>query len=277
MFNSPLRHHPAIAFGIFVLFVAVGLAEALVYRRRGRAYDWRGARLSLTVSFVQRIIGAGTLLALAPLYAWLWSHRLMTLPFSGVAGLVIAFVAVEFAYYWMHRASHRIGWMWATHSVHHSAEELNFFAAIRLGATGFITFEWVPFAALILLLGIPPITVTGLFALDLLYQFFLHSDVLPRIDTHQWLLNTPSDHRVHHAVNGPYIDRNFGGMLIVFDRLFGTYAAERDDERPRYGLAGESRAGNAVSVLFGGWATLYNRLRDASGIGNRLRVVFGPP
>ncbi len=262
---------------MLALFAAVAIAEIIAYLRAGKAYDWRGARLSLAVALIQRIATAVSLLALVPLYGWLWDHRLITMPVTGIAGVLVALIAVEFAYYWMHRASHRIGWMWATHSVHHSAEQLNFLAAIRLGATGFLSFEWLPFAALIGVFGFTPVTVGGLLALDLVYQFFLHSDLLPRIDTHQWLFNMPSDHRVHHAVNAPYLDQNFGGMLIVFDRIFRTYTAERDDELPRYGLAGEVRAANPFAVLMGGWVTLANRLRDAGSIGNRLRVVFGPP
>jgi sterol desaturase/sphingolipid hydroxylase (fatty acid hydroxylase superfamily) len=277
MFTSLFRHHSAIALAVLALFLAVVTAEVFAYQRAGRSYDWRGARLSLAVAFIQRVATAASLLALVPLYGWLWDHRLMTLPVSSVTGFLVAFVAVEFAYYWMHRASHQIGWMWATHSVHHSAEQLNFLAAIRLGATGFLSFEWLPFAALIVLFGISPVTVGGLLALDLVFQFFLHSDLLPRIDAHQWIFNTPSDHRVHHAVNAPYLNRNFGGMLIVFDRLFGTYTAESNEEKPRYGLAGEGRAENPFAVLMGGWLTLYKRLRDADSIGNRLRVVFGPP
>jgi sterol desaturase/sphingolipid hydroxylase (fatty acid hydroxylase superfamily) len=278
MLSASLRHHnPLAGPALLVVFLAVAAVEVIAYRRQGRAYDWREARLSLGVAMIQRVATALSLLALVPLDRWLYAHRLVTFPLSGVAGFVAALMIVEFAYYWMHRASHRIGWMWATHSVHHSAEQLNFLAAIRLGATGFVSFEWLPFAAVVGVLGVSPVTVSGLLALDLAYQFFLHSDLLPRIDTWQWLFNTPSDHRVHHAVNATYIDRNFGGMLIVFDRLFGTYAAERADERPRYGVAGERPRTNALAVLGAGWATLFERFRAARGVVPRLRVMLGPP
>jgi sterol desaturase/sphingolipid hydroxylase (fatty acid hydroxylase superfamily) len=278
MLSASLRHHnPLAGLALLGVFLAVAAAEIIAYRRQGRAYNWREARLSLGVATLQRIATGLSLLALVPLYTWLFAHRLVTFPLTGVAGFIAALLIVEFAYYWMHRASHRISWMWATHSVHHSAEQLNFLAAVRLGATGFISFEWLPFAVVIGVLGISPVTVSGLLALDLAYQFFLHSDLLPRMDTRQWLFNTPSDHRVHHAVNAAYIDRNFGGMLIVFDRLFGTYVAEHGEERPRYGVAGEHPRRNAFAVLAAGWVTLFERVRAVHGVVPRLRVVFGPP
>jgi sterol desaturase/sphingolipid hydroxylase (fatty acid hydroxylase superfamily) len=275
--HPSLHRHP-VAGVLLVLLVAIAVGiETLAYRRRGRAYDWAGARASVIVAVLDRGAKAATFVALEPLFGWLAGHRLCTLPLSGGAGVATAFVGVEFVYYWMHRAAHRIGWMWATHSVHHSTEQLNYFAALRLGATGLFSFEWLPFALVTWFLGTPPATIAALLALDLGYQFFLHSDLIPRIDTHQWLLNTPSDHRVHHAINAPYVDRNFGGMLIVFDRLFGTYAAERADEPPRYGLLGERRGRDPLTILFGGWRRLFVRIRAATTLGDRLRAAFGPP
>ena len=124
--------------------------------------------------------------------------------------------------------------------------------------------------------GIAPSTIAELFALDLAYQFFLHTDIVPRLDARQWIFNTPSDHRVHHAINAAYIDRNFGGMLIVFDRLFGTYVAERIDDPPRYGLVGERRGGNPLHVLIAGWRHLVARFQEAAPR-DRWSVIFGPP
>jgi sterol desaturase/sphingolipid hydroxylase (fatty acid hydroxylase superfamily) len=271
-----LHHHHVAAVAVVALALLVIGAEILAYRHRSKEYAWNEVGTSIAVAVIQRFAAGLSLLALTPISTWLWQHRLWTLPVSGVAGFAIAVVMVEFAYYWMHRASHRVNWLWATHSVHHSAEQLNFFAAIRLGATGIVSLEWLAFAAIVVLTGISPSTITGLFALDLVYQFFLHSDIVPRLDARQWLFNTPSDHRVHHAINAAYIDRNFGGMLIVFDRFFGTYAPERVDDPPRYGLRGERRGGNPLRVLLGGWLQLAAKFRAASPR-DRWSVVFGPP
>ena len=275
--NAGLRSHPLAALALAGAFAACIAVEAIAYRRRGRAYDWSEALTSVAVAVAQRGIGALSFASLVPLTNFAFGRRLWTFPSHGLAGAVAAFVIVEFAYYWMHRGAHRIAWMWATHSVHHSAEQLNFAAAIRLGATGIVSFEWVPYAFVIVVLGIAPSTVAGLLALDLLYQFFLHTDVLPALDARQWIFNTPSDHRVHHALNDRYLDKNFGGMLIVFDRMFGTYAAERADDPPVYGILGERRGRNPARVLFGGWIRLSTRLRASRSFGEGVRTALGPP
>jgi sterol desaturase/sphingolipid hydroxylase (fatty acid hydroxylase superfamily) len=200
---------------------------------------------------------------LIPLFAFVWEHRIANVTVSLAVQLPFAFLLVEFAYYWMHRMSHTIAWMWATHSVHHSAEQLNLPAAIRLGATGLISLEWLPFVPLVYF-GIAPAVVTGLLAFNLLYQFFLHSELIPKLGALEWVFNTPSHHRVHHARNERYLDRNFGGVLIVYDRLFGTVAIEREDEPPVYGLRGERRGLNPFVILFAGWAGAFRRPRPVA-------------
>ena len=126
-------------------------------------------------------------------------------------------------------------WFWATHAVHHSPNEFNLGIAYRFGWTGRLAGNAVFFVPMIWL-GFPPKAVFAALALNLLYQFWLHTEWVPKLGWLEYVLNTPSHHRVHHASNADYIDRNYGGVLIVFDRLFGTFAAERDDLPCRYGL-----------------------------------------
>ncbi len=271
-----LAHHPhAAAYVLGAFFLAAG-AEATILRARG-GYPWRSVLSSLAVAAVQRVATVLATLALVPLFAFVWQHRAITLDAKVPALLALAFLAVEFAYYWMHRASHHIAWMWATHSVHHSAEELNFPAAIRLGATGFLSGEWVPFVPLVFF-GIDPTVVFGLLAFDLLYQFFLHTELVPKLGAVEYLFNTPSHHRVHHARNPEYLDKNFGGVLIVYDRIFGTFAEERAEQRPEYGLLGERRGDNPFAILFAGWIALLRpairkpQRGEALGDGGDLRI-----
>jgi sterol desaturase/sphingolipid hydroxylase (fatty acid hydroxylase superfamily) len=253
-----VRTHSHVALFIAAAFVTAMALEIAAFRLARKRYAWREAAASLAVAILQRIgTGLGALV-LVPVYGYLWDHRIATLALPLASEILVAFLLVEFAYYWMHRASHSIGWMWATHSVHHSAQQLNLPAAVRLGATGLISFEWVPFVPLVLV-GIPLQIIGGLLAFNLFYQFFLHSELVPKLGPLEWVLNTPSHHRVHHARNARYLDRNFGGVLIVYDRLFGSYVEERRGDAPIFGLAGEQRGYNPFNILFAGWVRLFAR------------------
>ena len=159
----------------------------------------------------------------------LWQHRLLDLPLDTWWTWVLLFIGVEFCYYWFHRASHRIRWFWATHAVHHSATRFNLSAAIRLGWTGQLSGAFVFFLPLAWI-GFHPLAIAGVLGLGLLYQFFLHTHLDVSLGPLEYVLNTPRHHRVHHATNETCLDRNYGNVLIVFDRLFGTFAKVPADE-----------------------------------------------
>jgi sterol desaturase/sphingolipid hydroxylase (fatty acid hydroxylase superfamily) len=267
-------HHVALLLA-FVAVSAIGL-EALIVTHRGGDYRWREVGASVVVAFVQRIASVLSAIALLPLFALLSAHRLLTIHLAWRYEVLVVFVLVEFAYYWMHRASHAVGWMWATHSVHHSTEQLNLPAAIRLGGTGALSLEWLPFVPLVFV-GIAPSTIGALLAANLTYQFFLHTDLIPRLGPLEGVFNTPSAHRVHHAINAEYRDRNFGGVLVVFDRLFGTYAPECVENPPRYGLIGERRGSNPLHVLADGWIRLTRAVAGARSFGDRLAALVRLP
>jgi sterol desaturase/sphingolipid hydroxylase (fatty acid hydroxylase superfamily) len=190
-----------------------------------------------------------------------------------LAGL---FIGSEFLYYWQHRASHRIRWMWATHAVHHSTTRLNLTAAIRLGWTGNISGNFLFFLPLALI-GFHPFAIVTMLGINLLYQFFIHSDFAPRLGVLEWVLNTPSHHRVHHACNEPCLDRNYGGILIVFDRLFGTFAERPSDQPLSFGLVGGTPSFNPVRIALGEWIAMLGDAWKARGTSAKLRALFGPP
>jgi sterol desaturase/sphingolipid hydroxylase (fatty acid hydroxylase superfamily) len=183
---------------------------------------------------------------------------------------------VEFAYYWFHRLSHRVRWLWASHAVHHTPEEMTFLSAIRLGWTNLLSGGWIIYLPLVLI-GFDPRLILGLLALDLRYQFFLHTEAIGRLGPLEWILNTPSHHRVHHGRNASYLDKNFGGMVIVFDRLFGTFAAETDGEPIRYGLAHPMVSNNPVSLALGEWRRLFSDLSRAPTMAAAARIALRPP
>lgn len=139
------------------------------------------------------------------------------------------------AYYWFHRFSHTVRWLWATHAVYHSASEFTLPAAVRLGWTGLFSLGWLIYLPLILT-GFPPLMVATLLAANLLYQYTLHTEAIDRLGPLELVLNTPSHHRAHHASDVPFLDCNFGGMLIIYDRLFGTFRRESDGGGLTYGL-----------------------------------------
>lgn len=186
------------------------------------------------------------------------------------------FVLVEFVYYWIHRLSHEVRWLWATHAVHHSSEEMTFMSAIRLGWTNLFSGGWLLYLPLVLS-GFDPRMVFGLLAFNLHYQFFLHTEAFGRWGPLEWLLNTPAHHRVHHASNTVYLDCNYGGVLIVFDRLFGTFVAEQPDEPIRYGLVHRLGTNNPFAIAFGEWRRLFADIFRAPSLTDALRIAFGRP
>jgi sterol desaturase/sphingolipid hydroxylase (fatty acid hydroxylase superfamily) len=258
--------------------LALAAIEAVVLQWRRGAYDWRAYFASLADVLVRNyIIYLWLPFGLAdPLTGLLWQHRIATVPLDTVAAIAVLFVGLEFCYYWFHRASHRIRWFWASHAVHHSSNELNLGAAYRFGWTGRLAGNGVFFVPLIWV-GFPPKVVGATVALNLLYQFWLHTTWIPKLGPLEYVLNTPSHHRVHHASNPEYLDRNYGGALIVFDRLFGTFAAERDTVPCRYGLVQPLHSWNPVRIAFHEWLALGQDFWRAKGWQERWDILFGPP
>ncbi|RMG19042.1 MAG: sterol desaturase family protein [Bacteroidetes bacterium] len=186
-------------------------------------------------------------------FQWLEPFALFDIPQAGW-GLAAAFVITDFLYYWQHRCSHEWRWLWTLHNVHHSSPWMNFSTAIRINwLTGFVSPLFF-FPAI--LLGFTPLQVTLCLVLNLLYQLFLHTELVGRIPLIEGWLNTPSAHRVHHGSNARYIDKNYGGVLMLWDRLFGTY--EREVEPVKYGVTTGFMGHNPIKLLFG---PLWNYLR----------------
>jgi sterol desaturase/sphingolipid hydroxylase (fatty acid hydroxylase superfamily) len=259
--------------GILVLAATL---EAVWLTRRTSGYDWKAYFASLGDLALRMLLSGLPLGAAAGALGWVWSHRLYTLPLAQWWPWVALFFGQEFCYYWMHRADHRIRWMWATHSVHHSPNSLNLSAAYRLGWTARLSFGPLFFAPLVLF-GFPPLLVGAALAANLFYQFWLHAPWLPRLGPLEWILNTPAHHRVHHASNPEYLDANFGGVLIVFDRLFGTFVAERLGIAIRYGLVQPLRSNNPLVIGLHEWRGIIRDILAARSLRSVLRAVFGPP
>lgn len=250
--------------------LVLALLEGVILSGRTR-YDWRAFSVS-ALDFACRL-GVNILIPLslaAPFVHLAYTHRLATIELSSAAAMLMLFVGQEFCYYWYHRAAHRVRWFWVNHSVHHSPNEMNLAAGLRIGIFGKFTGTTLFFVPLIWV-GFAPRAVFALLALNLLYQFFIHATWIPKLGYLEGIFNTPSAHRVHHAANVEYLDANFGGVLVVFDRMFGTYVTQRDDLPCRYGLVHPITSYNPLRVQFTGWLSL---LRDLGGA-RSLRAFCG--
>jgi sterol desaturase/sphingolipid hydroxylase (fatty acid hydroxylase superfamily) len=259
-----------IAAGFMVLEVGIGRLS------QHDVYDLRESAASVGVLLGQSLVKAVEAGLVAIPFAFVYQHRLLDFDQFAPLALLGLFLGSEFFYYWQHRAAHRVGWMWATHSVHHSPTRMNFTAAIRLGWTANISGNFL-FLLPLIWLGFHPFMVLGMLGLNLLYQFFIHTELVGRLGPLEWVLNTPAHHRVHHASNEACLDRNYGGILIIFDRLFGTFTEAPRHELLRYGVLGDAPSNNPVRIAFAGWRRLFRDVARAPSLMARLKVLFGPP
>ena len=257
-------------------FMALEYGASRLLHRAPETHDVRETAASFGLALGQNVLRFA--LAGATAAALTAVHRVRLLGFDQATPLAIAalFLASEFVYYWHHRISHRVRWFWANHSVHHSATRLNLTAAIRLGWTGSISGH-VLFLAPLVLIGFSPFAVLAVIGVNLFYQLFIHSQLVPRLGPLEWVLNTPTHHRVHHATNPGCLDKNYGGVLIVFDRLFGTFARAPAGEPLRYGLVGRVPTNNPVRIAFREWAAMVRDLMQARSWRARFRALLAPP
>ncbi|MFG3684836.1 sterol desaturase family protein [Micromonospora sp. NPDC047740] len=267
---------PAVLYAVpaFLLLIII---EAVSYRflpdDDERGYELRDTTTSLSMGLGSVLIGVPWKLVTAGVYAALWLVAPIHLSPANWWTWVLLFFADDLAYYWFHRLHHEVRVFWASHVVHHSSVYFNLSTALRQSWTPMTSLPfWLPLA----LLGIPPWMIFLQQSISLLYQFFLHTErinVLPR--PIELVLNTPSHHRVHHGANAEYLDRNYAGILIVWDRLFGTFEPER--AAVRYGLTKNINTYNPLRVATHEFAAIWADARAARTWRDRLGYVFGRP
>ncbi|QXC63158.1 sterol desaturase family protein [Aquihabitans sp. G128] len=268
---SAVAHPPDLTVYAVPAFVALVVAELVVLRRRKRRLDGRDFWASIAMGAVSLL----TINLLMGLAGWwfatlLWQHRAFDLGTSW-AGWAVALVGWDLIYYWDHRLSHEVRFFWASHVNHHSSQQYNLSTALRQPWTAFQTALMVATLALV---GVRPDLIVLSGAINLLYQFWIHTEVVGRLGPLEWVLNTPSHHRVHHGSNARYLDRNYGGILIVWDRLFGSFQAE--DEVVVYGLTKDIETYNLWTIAFHEWAALGRDVRRAHGLDRLRHLVRGP-
>jgi sterol desaturase/sphingolipid hydroxylase (fatty acid hydroxylase superfamily) len=262
---------------VFILVIVI--EGVLIFRQQG-TYPWKNAGVSVCIT-VGHVISQALVhgLIFGIIAAGVYSIRLTTIPvsFENWWPLIPLFLLVDFAFYTEHRCSHRVRLLWASHSVHHSSEKMLATTAFRLPWTPILSglvFFYLP----IVWIGYEPVWVYGMVSANLSYQFFVHTELVPHVRWPEWLINTPSAHRVHHASNREYLDKNFGGVLLIWDHLFDTYQPEQRDVAIRYGLTHDrSSPNNPFVVAYEElWLTLKAVLRTGT-LRERFARLMGPP
>ena len=255
------------------VFVAAIVIEALISRKRGTFY---GGTVVSDIGTGGVFQGLELLfhLALVPAYVWIYTHlRWVTWQPGAWQPWLIGLIGVDLLFYWWHRASHVVNVLWAVHGVHHQREDYNLAVALRQPALEPLT--WFIFYAPLALLGVDLPVYLGCYGINRFYQFWIHTQLVDKLGPLEWVLNTPSHHRVHHGVQPRYLDRNYGAILIVWDRLFGTFQTE--EETPIYGTTEPLRSYNPIWANVKILADLAAQSKQTRSWRERVWLWFAPP
>ena len=254
-----------------VLLVAEAVAGAVMRRD---LYGFKDMAASLTMGIGSVLVDLLAKAIQFSLLTYLHRFAIFSIGFQWWAW-VLLFFGDEISYYWFHRISHECRFFWASHVVHHSSERYNFSTALRQTWTGsftsFVFWLWLP------VLGFAPVMIMTMKAVSLLYQFWIHTELVRSMGPLEKVMNTPSHHRVHHGSNPRYIDRNHGGTLIIWDKLFGTFEPENPADPPRFGLTHNINTYNPVRIAFHEWIQMFVDAWNAPGWNNKLLYIFGNP
>lgn len=259
---------------VFLLAIALEIGVGIA---RGRnTYRLHDAMSSIGLGMLSQLAGLFTKLLAIGIYATVYEHvALFDLPTTSIAVWLGALLMYDLCYYWLHRAGHRVGILWAAHVVHHQSEDYNLSTALRQTSSGAL-FGWI-FYLPMAVVGVPPLVFGTVALIDLLYQFWVHTQQVGKLGWFDRWFCSPSNHRVHHAVNDRYLDRNYGGILIVWDRLFGTFREEDDDEPCVYGTRAPLRSYNPLWANVEVYASIARDALRARSWWDKLRIWFMPP
>lgn len=249
--------------------------------RRTDIFDPRDSAASIAMGAVYVLVAEGVMVValVLPAYEWLYHFRLFTQQLTPVS-LLLLFLLVDFCFYLFHLAAHRVRFLWGVHEVHHASEHFNFTVAFRQSVLYAVVGVYVFFIPAVIL-GFTPESVLLMLAANLVFQIFPHTQWFGRFPKPiEWVFNTPSNHRVHHGRNPGYVDRNMGGVLMIWDHLFGTYAAESPDKPVEYGvvsLINSTPGYNPIKLTFREYAKLLKDFSRPGPLSLRLKHLWGPP
>ena len=267
---------PVILYYAIPFFVLLLSIEAwFSYKEQKKLYETKDTFTSLGLGIGNVITGFFTKALIFGLFTFLYNHRLFTMDAGVWWYWVVLFFADDFSYYWFHRISHHVNYLWASHVVHHSSQHYNLAAALRQTWTGnatgaFLFWAWMP------LVGFHPIWILFMQQISLIYQFWIHTETVHKLPAPvEFIFNTPSHHRVHHGSDLKYLDKNHAGILIVWDRLFGSFQPE--EERPVYGLTKNIESYNPALIAFKTWGELFKKALASGSLKNGLHYFIKPP
>jgi alkylglycerol monooxygenase len=263
-----------IVVAIPIFFASIGVEMWVAHRTKQRVYRFQDSINSLSCGVSEQVVDLGMKVLTFGSYVLLYENvRLFDLDASAVWVWILGAILVDLAYYFWHRASHRVGFLWAAHVVHHQSEEYNLSTALRQSITTSTT--GAPFYWPLAILGFPPAMFITLSTLNTLYQFWIHTRLVKRLGPLEVVLNTPSHHRVHHGIDPKYIDKNYAGIFIVWDRVFGTFA--REEEEPAYGTVKPLHSWSPLWANAEGWWRMVALARECTRWRDKLYAFIAPP
>ncbi|WP_461790649.1 sterol desaturase family protein [Pedobacter sp.] len=262
-----------IALSVPIFFILIGIELAYTFYKKLNYYRLNDSIANLSQGIGSQLVGLFMKSVLFVGYMYIFEHwRLFEIP-NTIWTWIILFIGVDFFYYWFHRMSHQINALWAAHIVHHQSEEYNLTVALRQSwIQGW--FSWVFYLPLALI-GFDPIMFLTLSSFNTLYQFWIHTRTIKSMGFLEYILNTPSHHRVHHGSNPKYIDKNHAGTLIIWDRLFGTF--QKEEEEVYYGITKPLASWNPVWANLHYWKDLIETAKKSERFHDKIKVFVKPP
>ena len=271
MFNEAITNDPTV-FAIPV-FIALIIIEVVINAKKNlNLYKFKDSSANITMGLGSVVIGLLTKTFAFFVFLWIYQFRLFEIPNTWwMWGLLL--LADDVTFYWYHRLAHQIRFFWAAHVQHHSSEHMNFSVALRQSwgepFIKFLFYIWLPF------IGFNPVYILIMQAISLVYQFFPHTKLVGKLGPVEWIFNTPSHHRVHHATQVQYLDKNHAGILIIWDRMFGTF--QKEIEVPIYGITENINSFSPLKIASHEYISLWQDIRRSKKLSDKIKYLINPP
>jgi sterol desaturase/sphingolipid hydroxylase (fatty acid hydroxylase superfamily) len=271
-FDNPALTQDPTVYAIPIFIALIALEVFIDIKRKLHLYELKDSLACISMGLGVVIIGIVTKSFAYLLFSVIYEFRIFDLPNSWWMWLLLLF-ADDFSFYWHHRLSHSIRFLWAAHVQHHSSERMNLSVALRQSwgepFYKYIFYLWLP------LIGFHPLWILVMQAISLVYQFFQHTELIGKLGPLEWVMNTPSHHRVHHATQVKYLDKNHAGIFIIWDKLFGTF--EEEIEKPVYGITSNINTYNPLKIATHEYGAIWHDIKRAPRFLDKLKYLFMPP
>ncbi len=273
--NEFIYYDELIVYAIPIFFIMILIEAAIILKtKKKEEYPIKDALASITMGVGSAVINTALKSFVILVFYQIYQYRIFDLGNQWWVW-VLLFFADDLSFYAHHRACHEVRLFWAGHVNHHSSTNYNLAVALRQSwgelFHKYIWWLWLP------LVGFHPIQILAMMSISLIYQYFLHTEIVNKLGVLEWVFNTPSHHRVHHASNIRYLDRNHAGILIIWDRLFGTFEPEREEEKAVYGITKNIHTYNPLEIATHEYKALWEDVKRAPGLLNKIKYIFMPP